>query len=96
MHSVRGMDIGCGANLIYPLLGTTVYEWHFVAVDIVTAALAGARRNLQLNSHLDSLIDVRDAKDVKLATSAAGSEDQSSFEVLVMNQLSSMFQDALG
>lgn len=28
---VRGLDIGAGANCIYPLLGASLYGWSFVA-----------------------------------------------------------------
>lgn len=27
---VRGLDIGTGANCIYPLLGASMHGWHFV------------------------------------------------------------------
>jgi hypothetical protein len=31
---VRGLDIGCGANFIYCLLGAALYGWHMTGVDI--------------------------------------------------------------
>ncbi len=55
---VAGLDIGCGANLIYPLLGAALHGWRFVAVDVTDAALAGARANLASNPHLATLIEV--------------------------------------
>ncbi|WP_133408239.1 23S rRNA (adenine(1618)-N(6))-methyltransferase RlmF [Parashewanella tropica] len=33
-RAIKGLDIGCGANLIYPLLGQSVYGWQFVGSDI--------------------------------------------------------------
>ena len=33
-ETVRGIDIGTGASLIYPLLGSKVYGWSFTATDI--------------------------------------------------------------
>mmetsp|Transcript_2504 Transcript_2504/g.7537 ORF Transcript_2504/g.7537 Transcript_2504/m.7537 type:complete len:429 (-) Transcript_2504:2387-3673(-) len=59
---VVGLDIGCGANLIYPLLGAAVHGWKFVAVDVTDVAMAGARANAALNPHLVHLIEVRDAR----------------------------------
>lgn len=55
---VVGLDIGCGANLIYPLLGAAVHGWKFVAVDVTDVAMAGARANAALNPHLVHLIEV--------------------------------------
>ena len=56
---MRGLDIGCGANLIYPLLGAAVNGWRFVAVDVTTVAVRCARRILAANPHLAPLIDIR-------------------------------------
>ncbi len=32
-ENVRILDIGCGANCIYPILGAAEYDWNFVASD---------------------------------------------------------------
>ena len=58
--SVRGLDIGCGANLIYPLLGAAICGWRFLACDITPEALRGAACNLGANPHLGDLIELRD------------------------------------
>jgi 23S rRNA A1618 N6-methylase RlmF len=55
---VLGLDIGCGANLIYPLLGAAQHGWRFIAADITDAALSGAAANLAANPHLGHLIQV--------------------------------------
>lgn len=44
-----GLDIGTGANLIYPLLGRVEYQWRFVGADIDSAALDNAARILAAN-----------------------------------------------
>src|SRR5690606_9823111 len=41
-----GLDVGTGANLIYPLLGRSAYGWRFVGSDIDQAALANAAQIL--------------------------------------------------
>ncbi|KAL4858898.1 U6 small nuclear RNA (adenine-(43)-N(6))-methyltransferase [Chlorella vulgaris] len=56
---VTGLDIGCGANLIYPLLGAVLCGWSFVGADVTAAALRWAARNLGANPHLAQLIEVR-------------------------------------
>jgi 23S rRNA (adenine1618-N6)-methyltransferase len=40
---VRVLDIGTGANLVYPLIGHAEYGWSFLGVDIDEAALANAQ-----------------------------------------------------
>ena len=56
---VRVLDIGCGANLIYPLLGAAMHGWAFVGADVTEAALEWAARNRAANPHLAPLIEVR-------------------------------------
>jgi 23S rRNA (adenine1618-N6)-methyltransferase len=46
---VRVLDIGTGANCIYPLLGHSDYRWQFVGSDIDPVALASARAIVQAN-----------------------------------------------
>ena len=40
---VRVLDIGVGANCIYPLLGHASYGWQFVGTDIDANALSAAQ-----------------------------------------------------
>jgi 23S rRNA (adenine1618-N6)-methyltransferase len=56
---IRGLDIGCGSNLIYPLLGASAFGWQFTAADIETCAIDNARNILQQNDALKQLITVR-------------------------------------
>ena len=56
---VVGLDIGCGANLIYPLLGAALYGWSFVAVDVTDVAVEWAQRNKDANPQVAHLIDIR-------------------------------------
>ena len=56
---VSVLDIGCGANLIYPLLGAAMHGWAFVGADITDAALAWSEKNKNANPHLAPLLEVR-------------------------------------
>ncbi|MNF83016.1 Ribosomal RNA large subunit methyltransferase F [compost metagenome] len=47
--SVRALDVGVGANCIYPLLGHSDYRWQFVGSDIDPVALASAKAIVQAN-----------------------------------------------
>ncbi len=54
--SVRGIDIGTGANLVYPIIGRHEYKWTFVASELNSVSFqcanAIAKSNKGLNSHL--------------------------------------------
>ncbi|MBP8008084.1 MAG: 23S rRNA (adenine(1618)-N(6))-methyltransferase RlmF [Thiopseudomonas sp.] len=52
------LDVGTGANCIYPLLGQHDYGWRFIASDIDVQALANARQTLRANA-LDKVIELR-------------------------------------
>lgn len=47
--TVRVLDIGVGANCIYPLIGQHEYGWQFVGSDVDAAALANAQRIVDAN-----------------------------------------------
>lgn len=58
----RVLDIGCGASLIYPILGVREYGWSFVGTDINQRSLTVARaiikynklRNIEVRHQTDS------------------------------------------
>lgn len=53
------LDIGMGANCVYPIIGATEYGWRFVGSDIDPAAVAWARRLVAANPNLKGLVDCR-------------------------------------
>lgn len=55
---VRALDIGVGANIIYPLIGHREYGWNFVGADIDKIALANAQQVLNVND-LAEVIQLR-------------------------------------
>lgn len=62
-REVRVLDIGTGANLVYPLLGQYEYGWQFVGVDINPAAIANAQRIMDANPSLQPHISLRHQPD---------------------------------
>jgi len=56
---VRVIDIGVGANCVYPLIGFAEYGWHFLGVDIDEAALANARMILGKNPETAEAVELR-------------------------------------
>ncbi len=55
----RILDIGVGANCIYPIIGCIEYGWMFVGSDIDTASLANARKIATCNPVLAHRIELR-------------------------------------
>lgn len=57
-ESIRVLDIGVGANVIYPLLGHREYRWQFVGADISAEALKNAQMIVDANA-LSNVIELR-------------------------------------
>ena len=57
--SANGLDIGTGANLIYPIVASQSYGWTMVGSDIEQASYNNAALIAQSNQNLNKLIDVR-------------------------------------
>lgn len=56
---IRALDIGVGANCIYPLIAHQEYGWHAVGSDVDRAALTAAAANVQGNPCLRAAIELR-------------------------------------
>lgn len=56
---VNCIDIGVGANCIYPILGHQEYGWHFVGIDSEQASISSAENILNLNPDLKKSIELR-------------------------------------
>lgn len=54
-ENVVGLDIGIGANCIYPIIGNNAYGWSFVGADIDEDALQNCKKII---AHNPKLIDV--------------------------------------
>lgn len=57
--AVAALDIGTGANCIYPILGVREYGWRFVGTEIDAAALAWAKKLVAANPELAGRIELR-------------------------------------
>ena len=56
--SIRVLDIGVGANCIYPIIGHKEYGWSFVGSDVDHLAIRSARNIVEANS-LSKAIEIR-------------------------------------
>jgi 23S rRNA (adenine1618-N6)-methyltransferase len=59
---VRVLDVGTGANMIYPIIGHAEYGWQFVGSDIDATALASAHAVIRSNAGLAGAITLRQQK----------------------------------
>uniref|UniRef100_A0A8C9E8R9 U6 small nuclear RNA (adenine-(43)-N(6))-methyltransferase n=1 Tax=Phocoena sinus TaxID=42100 RepID=A0A8C9E8R9_PHOSS len=53
----RGIDIGTGASCIYPLLGTTLNGWYFLATEVDDMCFNYAKKNVEQNNLSDLIKD---------------------------------------
>ncbi len=58
-RQVMALDIGIGANCIYPIIGTCEYGWQFTGADIDPLAIRSARHIITANTGLADVIEVR-------------------------------------
>lgn len=58
-ESVQGLDIGVGANCIYPILGNAVYGWSFVGTDIDEKAIQNCKKIIEKNPQLIDAISLQ-------------------------------------
>ena len=57
--SVNGLDIGVGANCIYPIIGHQEYGWNFVGSDVDPGAIKAAKAIVSANPQLANAISCR-------------------------------------
>lgn len=60
---VKVLDIGTGANCIYPIIGSQSYGWQFVGSDIDPVSIDVARTIVQSNKKLSGLIKLVQQKE---------------------------------
>ena len=58
-ENVVGLDIGIGANCIYPILGNSLYNWQFVGTDIDENAIENCEKIISNNPKLIDFISLQ-------------------------------------
>ncbi|BAO54204.1 23S rRNA (adenine(1618)-N(6))-methyltransferase RlmF [Nonlabens marinus] len=51
--SKTGLDIGCGASAIYPILGNAIYDYKMVGSDVDADSIASAKDNTLKNPNIE-------------------------------------------
>ncbi len=65
--NIECLDIGVGANCIYPIIGNKEYGWSFVGSDVEKIALQSSAKIIESNSSLKGKVELRlqpNAKDI--------------------------------
>ncbi len=57
--NIRCLDIGTGANCVYPIIGNKEYGWSFIGSDIDPVAIESANKIIDLNTELKESVVVR-------------------------------------
>jgi len=60
---IKVLDIGTGANLIYPLLGSAIYGWRFLGSELSPLAIQSAQKIIDLNPGFQEKIELRTQPD---------------------------------
>lgn len=81
-NSISGLDIGTGANLVYPLLAHRSYGWKMLGTDINRDSLENAQRILDHNPDLLSEIQLKQQPDSHhIFKNIIGPEERFSFSM---------------
>ena len=58
-ENVQVLDIGIGANCIYPILGNSVYGWSFVGTEIDEKAIQNCKKIIEANPKLMDVLSLQ-------------------------------------
>lgn len=56
---IRCLDIGVGANCVYPIIGHKEYGWSFVGTDIDAISIDAASKIIESNTSLKDYVEIR-------------------------------------
>ena len=79
-EKVKGLDVGVGANCIYPIVGSSVYGWDFVGSDIDKVSIQSATALIDNNDVLKGKIEIREQSNSdNIFTGIIGKNDRFDF-----------------
>ena len=58
-NHITCLDIGVGANCVYPIIGVSEYQWSFIGADIDPVAVISAKAIVENNHALQGKIEIR-------------------------------------
>ena len=82
--NINCLDIGVGANCIYPIVGVSEYDWSFKGTDIDKIALESAQKIINSNFSLKGKIDLKlQSNSNDIFAGAIGNQDY--FDITICN-----------
>lgn len=58
-NKIKCLDVGVGANCVYPIIGNREYYWTFIGSDIDPIAIEAAKKTIDSNDSLKGKIELR-------------------------------------
>ena len=58
-NKIKCLDIGVGANCVYPIIGQKEYDWSFIGTDIDPTVIESSKNIVERNPHLKGKIEIR-------------------------------------
>jgi 23S rRNA (adenine1618-N6)-methyltransferase len=58
-EKIKCLDIGVGANCVYPIIGNKEYGWSFIGTDIDPVSIESATKIIELNPTLKGKVELR-------------------------------------
>lgn len=83
-EQIKCLDIGVGANCIYPIIGISEYGWNFTGTEIDPIAIASAQQIIDKNPSLKNKVELRlqaNPKDVFFGTI----QKEERFDIIICN-----------
>jgi 23S rRNA (adenine1618-N6)-methyltransferase len=81
---IKCLDVGVGANCIYPIIGCSEYNWEFVGSDIDSKSLKNAQTIVDRNQNLKDRVELRLQRDRSLIFRGIVTNDDY-FDVVICN-----------
>lgn len=57
--NVNVLDIGTGANCIYPIIGSQTFDWNYIASDIDSKSIENAQKIIDSNENLKNKVKLK-------------------------------------
>ncbi len=86
---IRVLDVGVGANCIYPIIGHCEYGWSFVGSDVDVVAIDSAKKIVRANpdvlKHIEFRVQANAAKVLEGIVDVGLPSEQGQFDLVVCN-----------
>jgi len=77
--NIKGLDIGVGANCIYPLVGNKSYGWNFVGSDIDNISIENANQIIDVNNLNENIKIIKQTSKDKIFENIIQNNDKFDF-----------------